>query len=165
MATLSRAELFTHTNDDNKDKDTGINISVMTADGATQLASCNNADSSNDDATEYNDGSDHTVVLDVNAPGATFEQGKKFTVHMSQQTHGNDTWKFNARVTLFFTDGTNLVASQDGVVLKTTAPRRTSQIHSGAGASADSPSILARSLACGPNTPAATVTAALWRSS
>jgi len=114
----SAPELFTHTNDDNKDKDTGIHLSVKTADGKMELASCNNADSSNDDATEYNNGSDHTVALTIKAPGATKTQCSGFQVHMWQQTHGHDTWKFNAKVTLFFSDGQNLVASKDNVTLK-----------------------------------------------
>src|SRR2546430_14657129 len=101
-ARLVGAELFTHTNDDNKDKDTGIHTYVRTADGRMILAFCHNADSSNDDATEYNDGSDHNVLLTPVAWGATKQACRNFHVRIWQQTHGNDTWKFNARATLYF---------------------------------------------------------------
>jgi hypothetical protein len=115
---LVRAELFTHTNNDNKDHDTGIYLSVTTADGRTLLAGRSNADNSGDDSTEYNDYSDHTVPLTVLAPGAQKTQSGQFRVHLWQRTHGNDTWKFNAQVSLDFSDGTNLVASRDNIVLR-----------------------------------------------
>src|SRR5262249_10965062 len=51
---LVRAELFTHTNNDNKDHDTGIYVSATTLDRRTLLAGCSNTDNSGDDSTEYN---------------------------------------------------------------------------------------------------------------
>src|SRR5262249_31352296 len=112
-----RAELFTHTNNDNKDHDTGIYVTVTTSDGRTLLAGVNNADNSGSDATEYNDYSNHTVPLTVLAPGALKAQSGQFRVHLWQQTTGHDTWNFNARVILYCSDGTNLVASRDNIVL------------------------------------------------
>jgi hypothetical protein len=108
---LTRAELFTITGGDNKDHDTGIFISAKNSDNTTLLSSISNADSSGTDATEYNDDSYHIVPLVVDAPGMTRAQSFGFNVHMSIKTNGSDTWILNlARVTLFFNDGTNLVA-------------------------------------------------------
>jgi hypothetical protein len=112
--TLRRAELFTLTgDDDNKDPDTGIYITVKTADDRALLASINNADSSGKDMTTYNDDSHHIVPLVVEAPGISKEDCRGFNVRMWIKTKGNDTWTIDdARVTLYFGDGTTLVAEQ-----------------------------------------------------
>lgn len=117
--TLCRAELFTLTGDqDNKDKDTGIYVTVKTADDRSLLASINNADSSGKDMTTYNDDSHHIVPLVVEAHGATLDDCGGFKVHMWIKTNGNDTWTIDdARVTLYFSDGTTLVAEQLGFSL------------------------------------------------
>ena len=117
--TLERAELFTLTGDgDNKDHDTGIYVSVKTADGSTELASINGADSSGKDMTEYNDDSSHIVPLVIDAPGTTKGQSSGYRVHMWIKTNGDDTWDIDvARTTLYFSDGTNLVAEQTGFQL------------------------------------------------
>ena len=117
--TLVRAELFTLTgDDDNKDKDTGIFLSVKTSDATMELAGISNADSSGKDATEYNDDSYHIVPLMVSAPGATRSQCTGFRVRMWQKTNGNDTWSVDlARVTLYFNDGTNIVAERNNFSL------------------------------------------------
>jgi len=117
--TLERAELFTLTGDgDNKDHDTGIYVSVKTADGSTELASINGADSSGKDMTEYNDDSSRIVPLVIDAPGTTKGQSSGYRVHMWIKTNGDDTWDIDvARTTLYFSDGTNLVAEQTGFQL------------------------------------------------
>lgn len=113
--TLIRAELFTLTgDDDDKDHDTGIFVSVKSGDGKTQLASVSNADSSGKDMTGYTDDSYHIVPLVVDAAGATKADCVQFRAHMWIKTNGSDTWSIDiARVTLYFSDGTNLVAEQD----------------------------------------------------
>jgi hypothetical protein len=115
-STLNRAELFTLTGDgDNKDHDTGIYITVKTSDDKALLASINNADSSGKDMTEYNDDSHHIVPLVIEAPGATKDTCGQFKVRMWIKTNGNDEWDIDdARVTLYFSDGTTLVAEQLG---------------------------------------------------
>ena len=117
MSTLSTAEFFSHTNDDNKDKDTGVFVDVFTKDGNTLLAQIADADNSSDDATEYNDGSEHVIGLTVKSSGSTKEDCAGFKVKVRSKANGDDKWKFNARVTLFFTDGTNLVKPKDGIEL------------------------------------------------
>ena len=121
QATLTRAELFTLTGDDNKDHDTCVWATVMTADGQTQLAHIENGDCGGDDSTEYNDHSPHTIKLVMDAAGAAKEACKGFTVRLWQKTHGgagHDTWKIDqAKVTLYFSDGLNLFAEKDNFAL------------------------------------------------
>jgi len=120
QAVLIRGELVTHTNDDNKDHDTCVYATVTTADGSSQLAHISNGDCGGDDSTEYNDNSDHSIPFQIDSSGASKEACKGFKVHMWQKTHGgrgHDTWKFDVRAILYFSDGLNLVASSGGVTL------------------------------------------------
>jgi len=115
---LIKATFFSHTNDDNKDHDTGVYVKVRTADGSSLIAHADNRDNSGDDGTEYKDGSDHQFDLDLDAPGLSKSSAHKFKVQVCQHTHGHDTWKFNGRVVLYFSDKLNLVASRDSIELK-----------------------------------------------
>lgn len=114
---LIKATFFSHTNDDDKDHDTGIYVKVSTADGSSDIAHADNRDNSGDDGTQYKDGSDHQFDLDLDAPGLAKAAAKGFKVHVSQHTHGNDTWKFHGRVVLYFSDHTNLTAQSGDVTL------------------------------------------------
>ncbi|MEO6390768.1 MAG: hypothetical protein ABIP75_02880 [Pyrinomonadaceae bacterium] len=115
---LIKATFFSHTNDDNKDHDTGIYVKVRTADGSSMIAHADNRDNSGDDGTEYKDYSDHQFDLDLDAAGISKSDASKFRVQVCQHTHGHDTWKMNGRVVLYFSNKTNLVASQDGVTME-----------------------------------------------
>jgi hypothetical protein len=120
QAVLIRGELATHTNDDNKDHDTCVYATVTTADGSSQLAHITNGDCGGDDSTEYNDNSDHSIPFQIDSSGASKDACRGFKVHMWQKTHGgrgHDTWKFDVRAILYFSDGLNLVAHTEGVVL------------------------------------------------
>jgi len=115
--TLQSAEFSSRTNNENKDKDTGVYVYVYTRDGGTLLAQIENADNSDKDATEYNNGSDHTIKLTVLSPGSTRDACAGFKVKVKSKANGNDKWQFNARVTLYFNDGTNLSKGKDGIEL------------------------------------------------
>jgi hypothetical protein len=115
--TLQRAEFFSHTISDNKDKDTGIYVTVTTGDQSSLLARSVDADSSGRDATEYNDGSDHYLKLVVENLAAKKSECRGFIARVKIQTNGNDTWVFDATVTLYFSDGSNLFAEKDGIRL------------------------------------------------
>ena len=117
-AVLIKATFFSHTNDDNKDHDTGVYVKAKMEDGASLIGHADNRDNSGDDGTEYKDGSDHQFDLDLDAPGLSKDDAKKFKVQVCQHTHGHDTWKFNGRVVLYFSNKTNLVSSRDGIELK-----------------------------------------------
>ena len=106
---LIKAELYTKTGDDNKDKDTGVYVTVTTNDGNTLLAEIKNADSSGDDKTEYNDNSDHTIELVIKSSGSTKTDCQKFKFRVGSQAKGNDKWKITkATLTLTFDDNTTL---------------------------------------------------------
>jgi hypothetical protein len=106
---LVKAEFYSKTGDDNKDKDTGVYVTVVTNDGKTVLAEIKNADNSGDDKTEYNDNSDHTIDLVVKSPGSTKADCQKFKFRVGSQAKGNDKWKITkATVTLTFDDNTAL---------------------------------------------------------
>jgi hypothetical protein len=91
------------TNNDNKDHDTGIYVSVTTADGTTTLATIQNAD--NCANCEYKDHTPHTINLIINAPGAQEDACRGFVVELGIVANGNDSWKIDeATVTLIFTD-------------------------------------------------------------
>lgn len=116
--TLQRAELWTHTNDDNKDHDTGIYVCITTHDSNVELARMNNADYSADDRTEYSDYSEHIVDVPVVSAGTKMSQASGFKVNIRQATNGNDTWKFHAKVTLYFSDGRFISKTKDHIVLR-----------------------------------------------
>jgi hypothetical protein len=82
----------------------------MGADGTTTIAHADNRDNSGDDGTQYKDGSDHQFDLDLDSPGISKAACQHYAVHMRIHTHGNDTWRFNGRVVLYFSDGTNITA-------------------------------------------------------
>ena len=115
---LIKATFFSHTNDDDKDHDTGVYVKVKTEDLSGLIGHADNRDNSGDDGTQYKDGSDHQFDLDLDAPGLDKSTAAKFKVQVCQHTHGHDTWKFNGRVVLYFSDKTNLTAGRDGIELK-----------------------------------------------
>jgi hypothetical protein len=120
--TLQKVELFTETAGDNKDKDTCVFVDVKTSDDKVLLAHVANGDCSNDDRTEYNDDSTHTLALVVDSPGTNKASAAGFKVRLSQVPHGNDKWKIrHARVTLFFSGGETLVAEKRDFELKNKA--------------------------------------------
>ncbi len=117
---LMKAVLHTRTNNDDKDHDTAIWLQVKTADGDTLLAEAGNHETSTDDSKQYKDGSEHDLKLDVNA-NLDKSACRGFKVHMWQETHGgrgHDTWKFDAKVTLIFSDKSELTAEITGVTLE-----------------------------------------------
>ncbi len=115
---LVKAVLSTHTNDEDKDHDTGIYVDVKTSDGSGKIAQCKNADNSGDDGTQYKNNSDHDVSLEIVSIGIKKSACKGFKVHMWQHTKGNDTWRFKPSVILSFSDGTTLLAEGGNTELK-----------------------------------------------
>jgi hypothetical protein len=115
---VTKVTFSSHTNDDNKDHDTGVYVKVHTKDGQTLIAHADNRDNGGTDATEYNDNSDHSFSLDVDADGLKKSAATGFRVQVCQQTNGNDTWKMRSSVVVKFSDGANLTASSGDVELK-----------------------------------------------
>src|SRR5205085_9441238 len=81
---LIKATFFSHTNDDDKDHDTGVYVKVRTSDGSSMIAHADNRDNSGDDGTQYKDGSDHQFDLDLDAPGLGKSSARNFKVQVCQ---------------------------------------------------------------------------------
>ncbi|CAN5676945.1 hypothetical protein BH10ACI4_BH10ACI4_11680 [soil metagenome] len=115
---LLTASFSSHTNDEDKDHDTGIYVDVMSQDGSSKLAHADNRDNSGDDGTQYKDGSDHSFALDVDSAGLAKDSAKGFKGTVCIHTHGNDTWRFRGNITLHFSDSSNITANIDNTELK-----------------------------------------------
>lgn len=110
--TLTGARFTSVTDGDNKDHDTGLYVYVFTKDERTRLAQIENADNSNKDATEYNDGSEHMLDLALISPGSTKADCNGFHYKVGIKANGNDKWKVaTSRVQLVFSDNTELDAN------------------------------------------------------
>jgi hypothetical protein len=100
---LKLARFTSITEKDNKDRD--VFVYVFTKDGKTRLAQVENADNSDKDATEYNNGSMHVLDLALISPGSTKSECMDFTFKVGIKANGNDKWKVaDARVELIFSD-------------------------------------------------------------
>lgn len=119
---LTKAVLKTHTNDNDKDHNTGVFVTVMSNDGQSTIASANDKDDTSNDGGQYKDDSDHQFDLTLEAPGMMRKETcKGFNVKVWQKTHGgrgHDVWKFNASLVLYFADGTNITAKKEDVTLE-----------------------------------------------
>jgi hypothetical protein len=121
---LLKAIVSTHTNDNDKDHDTCVFVEIKNAAGDSLIAHGENHECSSDDSKQYKDGSDHQFELSADAVGMARPDAGGFKVHMWQETHGgrgHDTWKFNATVTLQFSDRTNLVAQVSDVTFESSS--------------------------------------------
>jgi hypothetical protein len=109
-ATLQRAEVFFHTNNEDKDHDTRIRIVVTDQTGAEVAAV-------EDTFGHFNDGSDHgPFPMQVKSPISRDLINGGLTT-MVIDPNGNDTWRFNLRVGLFFSDGSRIGTDPDNVEL------------------------------------------------
>lgn len=127
VGVLVGAQLWTRTRSEDKDPDTAIYVEVGSSDGATALAWIGPADSSGNDSTRYADWSTHTVNLWIAGP-VPQTLCRKFHVRLEQVPSdegvfnlGHDTWQFDAKVILFFSDGSNFVARLDKASLSNDA--------------------------------------------
>jgi len=95
---LIKATFFSHTNDEDKDHDTCVNVTVSSSDGSTLIAHANQRDCSPNDGTQYKDNSDHQFDLEIDAAGVAKSASKGYKVHVCQTTNGgagHDTWLFH----------------------------------------------------------------------
>jgi hypothetical protein len=118
---LLKATLFTHTNNEDKDHDTGVFVEVRNADGSSLIGKAYDRDDTNDDGGQYKDNSDHQFDLDLgDAVGMSKSSCHQFQAKIWQQTHngaGHDTWKFTATLVLTFSDHTNITATKSDISL------------------------------------------------
>jgi hypothetical protein len=101
MSALSECQVSFHTNDEDKDDDTHITVTVRQRDGTI-------AARIDDDFGHFNDHSNNGPfgLLIVN-PGDKVDLGQG-NVTVRIDPNGNDTWRFNFFLDLMFADGSHL---------------------------------------------------------
>jgi hypothetical protein len=116
---LTRASVIFHTNDDDKDNDTLVEIEVRLSDQRTVVAKLS------DYLAHFSDHSDagpFTLIMVHPARRSQLRTGSVNILAFANTTlppfgHG-DTWRFNFVVDLLFDDGAHLLARSSGVQLK-----------------------------------------------
>lgn len=109
-AALETATVTFHTNDDDKDHDTHVTITVRDQVG-------NVAARISDDFGHFTDHSDSGPFnLQVEDP-ASQQDLKAGSVTIRIDPVGNDTWRFNFFLEMIFADGSRLSAGADGLEL------------------------------------------------
>ena len=106
-----RASVTFHTNDEDKDDDTQVDIFVLLSDKKTivaRLTECFGHFSDHSDSGPYN------LVLVKSVSRDDLKQGH---VDLEIVPNGNDTWRFNFLLDLYFSDGGHLFAKANGVEL------------------------------------------------
>lgn len=113
-ATLIRASAHFTTLDDDKNDDTLLDIAVRLMNG-TVVASAQGI------FGRFGDNSDADPI-DLQIPAlATRGALKTGNVRIAITPQGNDTWRFNVFVDLFFNDGSHLMAKANRLELKETS--------------------------------------------
>ena len=113
---LTRVSVSFHTNDEDKDHDTLIEIVVFLADGQTEVAKISQCFGHFDD---HSDSGPYNLVLLQSVSRAALTTGSVYLVTGAaggRFTFG-DTWRFNVLVDLVFSDGGHLLAKSNGIEL------------------------------------------------
>jgi methionine-rich copper-binding protein CopC len=116
-ATLTGAEVKFDTTTDNKDQQTRLDIYVKTSHGHEVAKSEGNTG-------RWNKNSSHTVALQLEGD-RTKEAITGGSVALTIHPERNDTWDFNYKVTLKFSDGTFITKDFHDCVLTNHDPSRT----------------------------------------
>ena len=88
-AVLSRASVTFHTNDEDKDNDTWVNVTVKLIDGSTGVTG------TTDQFAHFGDNSDAGPFDLIPVKQATRGELKTGSVTVSISPNGNDTWRMN----------------------------------------------------------------------
>jgi|HubBroStandDraft_6_1064221.scaffolds.fasta_scaffold371709_1 hypothetical protein len=104
---IKGAEFFSHTNDDDKDHDTGVWVKVVTANEQTKIASVENAANCGN-SCHFNDNTDHTIGLRIDSPNLTRAECENFKFKIGTKANKNDKWKFRGKIILRFDGGQTL---------------------------------------------------------
>ncbi|HXJ79095.1 MAG TPA: hypothetical protein VMS64_10480 [Candidatus Methylomirabilis sp.] len=108
-ALLSRASVTFHTNDEDKDADSRVEVTVQLMDD-TLVASIT------DEFGHFDDHSD-AGPFELLITDSTATRGALKTGHVSVKItpNGDDTWRFNFFLDLVFEDGAHLIARANGL--------------------------------------------------
>jgi hypothetical protein len=108
---LTRASVTFHTNDEDKDDDTQVDIYVYSGDKKTVVAKITECFGHFDD---HSDSGPYNLVLVKSVSRDDLKMGH---VDLEIEPNGNDTWRFNFLLDLYFSDGGHLLAKAAGVEL------------------------------------------------
>ena len=115
--TLTSAEVKFDTTTDNKDQQTRLDVYMKTSHGHEVAKSEGNTGRCNKNST-------HTVALQLEG-NRTKEEVRDGSVSLTIHPQRNDSWDFNYKVTLKFSDGTLVTKDFHGCVLTNHDPNRT----------------------------------------
>jgi hypothetical protein len=110
QATIKSAEIRFNTNDDDKDHDTKLRIEVVQGDGHLVAFK-------DDLFGKFPDQSERTITLDIEDESITKDQLRGGLIKLHITPLGSDTWKFDFKATIRFTDGGSLTARAHSVTL------------------------------------------------
>jgi hypothetical protein len=117
-ALLTRASVAFHTNDEDKDSDSLVQVTLQLMD-QTLIASIS------DEFGHFDDHSDAGPFdLLIANPAATRGALKTGHVSIKIAPNGNDTWRFNFFLDLFFEDGGHLIAKANGLEVSESRPEQ-----------------------------------------
>jgi hypothetical protein len=108
--TLTNARVAFHTNNEDKDHDTHVTVTVRDSDGVVA------ARVSNDFGHFDDHGDTGPFALSITNP-STKESLQRGKITIRIDPNGHDTWRFNFFVTLNFSDGSSFSASAEGLDL------------------------------------------------
>jgi hypothetical protein len=108
---LTRASVTFHTNNEDKDDDTQVDIYVYSRDKKTVVAKLTECFGHFDD---HSDSGPYNLVLVKSVSRDDLKMGH---VDLEIEPNGNDTWRFNFLLDLYFSDGGHLLAKAVGVEL------------------------------------------------
>ena len=109
-AVLTRASVSFHTNDEDKDDDTRVEVTVRLID-QTAIASIADEFGHFDD---HGDAGPFDLLITQAATRGALKTG---SVAVKVDPNGNDTWRFNFLLDLLFDDGAHLIAWANGLEL------------------------------------------------
>lgn len=110
-AVLTQVALWFHTNDEDKDDDTHVTVQVF--DRNTHIVA-----SIDNDFGHFDDHSDHGPYFLTVANQSLWDDLRSGgTAQITISPNGHDTWRFNFRVDLLFSDNSHLGASVNGIEL------------------------------------------------
>jgi len=114
--TLTSADVKFDTTTDNKDQQTRLDVYVKTSHGHEVAKSEGNTG-------RWNKNSTHTVALQVEG-NRTKDEIRNGSIALAIHPERNDSWDFNYKVTLKFSDGTFITKDFHGCVLTNHDPSR-----------------------------------------
>src|SRR5262245_55071611 len=108
-AILTRASVSFHTNDEDKDGDSRVELTVRLMDQTGVVASIA------DESGHFDDHSDAGLFDLLITQAATRGMLKTGSVAVKIEPNGDDTWRFNFFLDLLFDDGAHLIAWANGL--------------------------------------------------